>query len=363
MFKYKFYKVLNVLHIISNKKFAKKIKKLNYEIIKKSKYFDVQYYLENNPDVKNANVNPIKHYLEIGWKENRECTPIFDGNEYLRRHIDIYKKGINPLLHYELNKGKEKSIEKSISEEQSNIIQYNDIEFIKSQIDEYDIISFDIFDTLLLRPYAHPTDLFEHLGRLNHIDGYKETRIQAEKDARNKHYEKEDITIDDIYEEMPIELKMLKNKEMALELKVLQSNKEMLNVYNYALNKHKKIIITSDMYLPKSFLEKALKKNGYNNYKKLYVSSDIQRGKGKTLFNYIINDLNESPKNILHIGDNLLTDYKKPRSMGISAITYNKVFDIFLSRNLKAKNLWQNDKSFESSVMLMNLAIFNHYNR
>ena len=58
-----------------------------------------------------------------------------------------------------------------------------------------------------------------------------------------------------------------------------------------------------------------------------------------------------------------MTDYKKPRSMGISAITYNKVFDIFLSRNLKAKNLWQNDKSFESSVMLMNLAIFNHYNR
>ena len=36
---------------------------------------------------------------------------------------------------------------------------------IKSKIDSYDIISFDIFDTLLLRPYVKPTDLFLHIEK------------------------------------------------------------------------------------------------------------------------------------------------------------------------------------------------------
>ncbi|GAA7596542.1 hypothetical protein HpMMM16_03880 [Helicobacter pylori] len=30
----------------------------------------------------------------------------------------------------------------------------------KSEILKYDVISFDIFDTLLLRPFIKPTDLF-----------------------------------------------------------------------------------------------------------------------------------------------------------------------------------------------------------
>lgn len=37
---------------------------------------------------------------------------------------------------------------------------------LKSLIQSHDIISFDLFDTLLLRPYIIPTDVFLHIGRI-----------------------------------------------------------------------------------------------------------------------------------------------------------------------------------------------------
>lgn len=33
----------------------------------------------------------------------------------------------------------------------------------KSEILKYDVISFDVFDTLLLRPFIRPTDLFLYI--------------------------------------------------------------------------------------------------------------------------------------------------------------------------------------------------------
>lgn len=360
MFKYNLYKMLRLFHFISEKKFEKIIDKRNYLIIKNSKYFDVDYYLKHNEDVKLAGIDAITHYLKYGWKENRECTPVFDGNEYLRKHLDIYKLGINPLLHYELYGKKD---------EPNNLITnsaeeaYNDIQLMKQQIDKHKVISFDIFDTLLLRPYIQPTDLFEHLGRLNNIENFKEIRIKAEKEARKVCSHKEDISIDDIYKQIPNDLQFLKDKEQSLELKVLIPNFEMLDVYNYAIEQNKIVIITSDMYLHTEFLEKILQKNGFNGYHKIYISSDIQKGKGKHLFNYILKDLRENPQNILHIGDNKLSDYNKPISLGMSGYYYKKVSDIFFSRNIKAKIFWNNNKCFESSVLLMNLALFNHKNR
>lgn len=364
MLKYHFYKMLRIFHLISKKNFKKITNQRNYLIIKNSKYFDADYYLAHNEDVRLTGTDAISHYLEYGWKENRECTPVFDGNEYLRKHLDVYKLGINPLLHYELYGKKDKQQnDKAILDNEIAKEVYNDIEYIKKQIDKHNVISFDIFDTLLLRPYIQPTDLFEHLGKLNKVNNFKEIRINAEKTARKVNSHKEDITIDDIYEQLPDNLKYLKEKELALESKVLQPNFEMLDIFNYTIKQNKRIIITSDMYLHKDFLEKVLYKNGFKGYENLYVSSDIQKGKGKTLFQYIIKDLKESPKKILHIGDNLLSDYKKPISLGLSAIYYKKVSDIFFARNIKARTFWSNNKSFESSIMLMNLAIFNHKNR
>ena len=74
----------------------------NYWILKKSPLFDAEWYLKNYPDVREKKKNPIWHYLEFGWKENRLPSVFFDGVDYLKRYPDVNESNISPLLHYEL---------------------------------------------------------------------------------------------------------------------------------------------------------------------------------------------------------------------------------------------------------------------
>lgn len=69
-------------------------------LLQETDLFDAAYYLAQNPDVKNAGVDPIKHYLIHGGKEGRQPSQHFDGNWYLQANPDVKNAGINPLLHY-----------------------------------------------------------------------------------------------------------------------------------------------------------------------------------------------------------------------------------------------------------------------
>ena len=75
------------------------------KIILKSGLFDEKYYLLNNPDVRFADTDPLKHFMTIGWKEGRNPSAQFDLSFYLMRNPDVLESGINPLLHY-INYGK-----------------------------------------------------------------------------------------------------------------------------------------------------------------------------------------------------------------------------------------------------------------
>ena len=62
--------------------------------------FDVSYYLSANPDVEQAGVNPLLHFLEFGAFEKRSPHPLFDVSYYLLHNPDVEQTGANPLLHY-----------------------------------------------------------------------------------------------------------------------------------------------------------------------------------------------------------------------------------------------------------------------
>jgi GT2 family glycosyltransferase len=61
--------------------------------------FDRSFYLEVNRDVREAGIDPIKHFLLYGWREGRDPSSDFPIGEYLARHPDLEERGINPLLH------------------------------------------------------------------------------------------------------------------------------------------------------------------------------------------------------------------------------------------------------------------------
>ncbi|MDR5847802.1 glycosyltransferase [Caballeronia sp. LZ003] len=53
-----------------------------------------------NPDVAQAGIDGLTHYLTRGWREGRNPGPEFDGAYYLSRYPDVAASGMPPLLHY-----------------------------------------------------------------------------------------------------------------------------------------------------------------------------------------------------------------------------------------------------------------------
>lgn len=65
-------------------------------------YFDRDYYLATNVDVANASIDPLAHFMSIGWREGRDPSIHFSVSYYLLANPDVKAVGINPLLHYVL---------------------------------------------------------------------------------------------------------------------------------------------------------------------------------------------------------------------------------------------------------------------
>jgi glycosyltransferase involved in cell wall biosynthesis len=62
--------------------------------------FDKNYYLDRNPAVRTAGMDPVLHYLRQGWKELRDPSAQFSTAYYLDANPDVKSGGINPLVHY-----------------------------------------------------------------------------------------------------------------------------------------------------------------------------------------------------------------------------------------------------------------------
>ncbi|MFN3350802.1 hypothetical protein [Pseudorhodoplanes sp.] len=63
-------------------------------------FFDLDWYLSGNADVKAAGVDPLVHYVEFGCREGRDPHPLFDTAWYLSTYHDAGPSGLNPLVHY-----------------------------------------------------------------------------------------------------------------------------------------------------------------------------------------------------------------------------------------------------------------------
>lgn len=232
---------------------------------------------------------------------------------------------------------------------------------LKELIDTHEIISFDIFDTLLLRIYANPSDLFLHMEKLYNIPGFFKARIAAETNAR-MHSKEEEITLDKIYQELPNYFQSFKSKEIELEIAALKVNHEIYEVYKYALDKNKKVIIASDMYLSKNILINILQKNGYDQYDHFYLSSELLATKHNgTLYTQILNDFNiTSPSILLHIGDNYYSDYEQAKAKGIDAYHYKKALDQLFESNIRTKIFHDQNPNDVGASILLGLLAYNH---
>jgi len=61
---------------------------------------DGAFYRAINPDLDAAGVDPIRHYMQSGWREGRDPAPWFSTAAYMKAYPEVAKAGWNPLHHY-----------------------------------------------------------------------------------------------------------------------------------------------------------------------------------------------------------------------------------------------------------------------
>lgn len=220
----------------------------------------------------------------------------------------------------------------------------------KKILNEADVISFDIFDTAIIRPFYTPSDIFYIIendiqNKVSSVDIYPfhDLRIIAEKNARNKVRE-EEITLDDIYAELAnistIDNEILvhtKNLEMAYELQFCKKRESIYEVYKHCKSNNKKVIFTSDMYLDEKTVRQILQNAGYDE-DPLFLSSSYKKTKRTgTLFDVAFSGIN--PQKVVHIGDNYTSDYLACTKKGVQSVQINSPIQNFEKFILKAGNI------------------------
>ena len=199
---------------------------------------------------------------------------------------------------------------------------------------KYGTVSFDIFDTLLLRPFSKPTDLFFILEAKLGIPGFQQIRIKAEAEAREQAFMAKgtrEVTIYDIYDIVERKSGLPRDvgakAEFDTELEFCYPNPYMQIVYRVLLSKRKHIIATSDMYLPGNMIRQMLDKCGYDGIREVFVSCDNNCSKrNKGLYHLLINLFGNSGQ-IVHVGDNIETDIQSAKEVGLDVRHYQNVHD------------------------------------
>ncbi len=310
----------------------------NMADIKRVFEFVNEYFDEVNASEKiKADFLETKKYYSRMWRELADST--FKGEELkqaeaiMEDFLPGFNEHTNPDFHFFA----------SVSTKWNSGLESIKNTIIKST-KKY--VSFDIFDTLIMRYVYRPDDVFllmnkkfEEIYSTN--ISFDKLRINAERECRRRfgstNPDWQDVTISEIYDCMadyyniPVEIvKTMEAEEKALEIKLSRRRNAAMELFDVALKSGKEVILVSDMYLDYDTIKSILDKAGYTGYKKLYLSSDYRKTKANgDLFKAVIKELNTEGKNIIHIGDTWVNDTVRPKQLGIETIFFPKAIEVF----------------------------------
>lgn len=230
-----------------------------------------------------------------------------------------------------------------------NIHRYLPADDIKTVIShpKVEIVSFDIFDTLLVRPSMEPSDIFYLLDNRfpNAQKKFSELRLTAEERMGVAN-----ATLSEIWsfilksEHIDLEMaEAMMQEEIKLETQLLTVREDIREIYQFALERGKRMIAVSDMYLPTDVLREILRAKGYADIERIYVSCEYKKRKDSgELYDFILKEEKiTDPSQMVHIGDNNQSDYRVPLNRGITAMHYPSIWDIMLSETSWWKKAFQ----------------------
>ena len=192
------------------------------------------------------------------------------------------------------------------------------------------LIAFDIFDTLLCRPLLDPESIKKIVAR--RVAGeagrlYMQYRALAERDARAARGR--DVNLEEIYARLgewtglnaEILLKIRREEELA-EQESLVPRKEVLRLYRDTLAAGKNVVLITDMFLPRTVIEKILHEHGIEGWNGLFLSNEIgvRKDTGGALYKHALDHYGIEPGQLMMIGDNERSDMQVPADMGASFV-------------------------------------------
>ena len=188
------------------------------------------------------------------------------------------------------------------------------------------VVSFDIFDTLLVRPALKPKDIFHVVAaRVDSLYGvdFIKMRWNAEEETGLAH-----AAIHDIYAHIQRKHGLddatataLLDEELQCEAALLAPRADMRPCYDEAVRLGKRVIAVSDMYIPAEILRTFLQRHGFDHICELYVSCDHGRRKDDgTLYDLVLASEGVHPSEMLHIGDNYRADCHAALTRRITAL-------------------------------------------
>jgi len=245
---------------------------------------------------------------------------------------------------------------------------------LAKQIARRNVISFDIFDTLVNRPFMHPADLFDFIEEKVRAISNKSLDFRYERKlAEREAFEaavlvgRREISLFEIYEEFrrntgvsESEASKIMDLEISSELQLISRRESGHRAYMLALSLEKRIILVSDMYLPRAVIAEILQRNGYFDYERLFLSNEADAKKHTgALFDYVLLQLELPASQILHIGDNVVGDVNQAKSRGIKA--FHLVHSIERFKKTSAYTIpWQRDESRHALDWTIVLALIAH---
>lgn len=207
------------------------------------------------------------------------------------------------------------------------------IEAFVKKLRTFEIISFDVFDTLIVRTVNDPKDVFTLLAVEMGFNDFKNARIVSEKLARERHqasFGTREINIADIYdvlhERYGIDKKWM-YREIEIEKEVCVANPYFLEIYNQLVKLNKKIIVMTDMYLPKDVIIDILANCGFSCFAEVYVSNELKMCKGDGTLPKYVNEHFIKGSRAIHIGDNYTPDIRQTRVNGFQTSYYPSVHE------------------------------------
>ncbi len=203
-----------------------------------------------------------------------------------------------------------------------------------------DIVSFDIFDTALVRYVEHPVDVFFHLAQHPAFQAHhfakpvSRLRIDAENSARRMVFGilgSMEVNLLEIYQVF-CDLNGISRSfaeafvaaEEEIELALCIALPAIQQIAQDSAGEGKRVIFVSDTYHTSDFLLQLLRHVGYDvQPRDIFVSSLTRKSKQSgELFPYILAAIGTSPKRVLHLGDHPISDYSKALSAGMNAILH-----------------------------------------